>query len=108
MRDAYEVLKQKEADLARVRHEVESLRIVARALTDLDSDQSDKTEGEKTEDYLLNIVRKTRARIFENALSWFDIGLAAERRRLESVCAAEVYGLPRILLSTSSAATSPE
>ena len=58
MRDAYEVLKQKEADLARVRHEVESLRIVARALTDLDSDQSDKTEGEKTEDYLLNIVRK--------------------------------------------------
>jgi hypothetical protein len=61
MRDAYEVLKQKEADLARVRHEVESLSIVARLLTDdLDSDQSDKTEGEKTEDYLLNIVRKTR------------------------------------------------
>ena len=61
MRDAYEVLKQKEADLARVRHEVESLTIAARLLTDdLDSDQSDKTEGEKTEDYLLNIVRKTR------------------------------------------------
>jgi hypothetical protein len=59
MRDAYEVLKQKEADLARVRHEVESLTIAARLLTDdLDSDQSDKTEGEKTEDYLLNIVRK--------------------------------------------------
>ena len=47
MRDAYDVLKEKEADLARVRHEVESLRIVARALTDLDSDQSDKTEGGK-------------------------------------------------------------
>ena len=61
MRDAYEVLKQKEADLARVRHEVESLRIVASLLLDdLNSDQSDKTEGEKTEDYLLNIVRKTR------------------------------------------------
>ena len=61
MRDAYEVLKQKEADLARVRHEVESLTIAARLLTDdLDSDQSDKTEGGKTEDYLLNIVRKTR------------------------------------------------
>jgi len=69
MRDAYDVLKQKEADLDRVRHQVESLRIVAALLADdLDSDQSDKTdlssaektEGEKTEDYLLNIVRKTR------------------------------------------------
>ena len=61
LRDAYEVLKQKEADLARVRHEVESLRIVAPLLADgLDSDQSDKTEEEKTEDHLLNIVRMTR------------------------------------------------
>ena len=69
MKDAYDVLKQKEADLARVRHEVESLRIVGPLLADdLDSDQSDKTdlsfaektEGEKTEDYLLNIVRKPR------------------------------------------------
>ena len=67
MRDAYDVLKQKEADLARVRREVESLRIVAPLLGDnLGSDQSDKadlssaekTEGEKTEKYLLNIVRK--------------------------------------------------
>ena len=61
MRDAYDVLKQKEADLARVRHEVESLRIVASLLLDdLNSDQSDKTDlfAEKTEDYLLNIVRK--------------------------------------------------
>jgi hypothetical protein len=69
MRDPYNVLKQKEADLARVRHEIESLRIVGPLLADdLDSDQSDernlssaeKTKGEKTEDYLLNIVRKTR------------------------------------------------
>jgi hypothetical protein len=69
MRDPYDVLKQKEADLARVRHEIESLRIVGGLLADdLDSDQSDKTDlssaertkGEKTEDYLLNIVRKTR------------------------------------------------
>ena len=67
MKDAYDVLKQKEFDLVRVRHEVESLRIVGPLLADdLDSDQSDKTdlssaektEGEKTEDYLLNIVRK--------------------------------------------------
>jgi hypothetical protein len=64
MKDAYDVLKQKEFDLARVRHEVESLRIVEPLLSDdLDSDQSDKTDlsfAEKTEDYLLNIVRKTR------------------------------------------------
>jgi hypothetical protein len=69
MKDAYDVLKQKEFDLARVRHEVESLRIVGPLLSDdLDSDQSykadlssaKKAEGEKTEDYLLNIVRKTR------------------------------------------------
>lgn len=34
MRDAYEVLYQKEADLVRVRQEVESLRMVATMLTD--------------------------------------------------------------------------
>ena len=60
MRDAYDVLKQKEADLARVRHEIESLRIVATLLVDdSNSDQADKIE--KTDDHLtdklLNIVR---------------------------------------------------
>jgi hypothetical protein len=34
MKDAYEVLYQKEADLVRVRQEVESLRIVASLLND--------------------------------------------------------------------------
>jgi len=34
MKDAYEVLYQKEADLARVRQEVESLRIAASLLND--------------------------------------------------------------------------
>jgi len=34
MKDAYEVLKQKETDLARVRHEIESLRIVSSLLSD--------------------------------------------------------------------------
>jgi hypothetical protein len=44
MKDAYEALKQKEADLSRVRHEIESLRIVASLLADdLNSDQSDKS-----------------------------------------------------------------
>jgi len=59
MRDAYEVLRQKEADLARVRRETESLKIVARY--DLNSDQSDKTDVTSTEtieDNLLNIIRQ--------------------------------------------------
>jgi len=34
MKDAYEVLKQKETDLARVRHEIESLQIVDSLLSD--------------------------------------------------------------------------
>lgn len=37
MKDAYEVLYQKEADLVRVRQEVESLRIVASLLIDDES-----------------------------------------------------------------------
>ena len=35
MKDAYEVLRQKETDLARVRHEIESARIVASILDEL-------------------------------------------------------------------------
>ena len=58
MKDAYDVLKEKEADLARVRYEIESLRIVAPLLVDdLKYDQSNKTDlisAEKTEDDLLN------------------------------------------------------
>jgi hypothetical protein len=34
MKDAYELLQQKETDLARVRHEIDSLRIVAPLLSD--------------------------------------------------------------------------
>jgi hypothetical protein len=34
MKNAYEVLQTKETDLARVRHEIESLRIVASLLSD--------------------------------------------------------------------------
>ena len=34
MKDVYEVLQDKEADLARVRHEIESLRIAAPLLSD--------------------------------------------------------------------------
>ena len=43
MKDAYEVLQQKEADLARVRHEIESLQVVASLLSDdLTSDELTK------------------------------------------------------------------
>jgi hypothetical protein len=54
MKDAYAVLEQKEADLARVRQEIESLRIVASLLVDdLNSNDSDQTHlisAEKTDD----------------------------------------------------------
>ena len=54
MKDAYEVLTQKEADLSRVRHEIESLRTVAPLLVDdlnsNDSDQMHLISAEKTDE----------------------------------------------------------
>ena len=54
MKDAYEVLQQKEAGLARVRHEIESLQVVASLLSDdLTSDELAKqkeSSAEKTLD----------------------------------------------------------
>ena len=41
MKNAKDILRQKEAELARVRHEVESLRIVAGLLADGDSSVAD-------------------------------------------------------------------
>lgn len=41
MKNAYELLEQKEAALARVRHEIESLRLVSTLLTDNDPAESD-------------------------------------------------------------------
>ena len=37
MKDAYAILEQKEADMARVRREIESLRIVAPLLEEIDN-----------------------------------------------------------------------
>lgn len=55
MKDAYEVLQQKEADLARVRNEIESLRIVSSLLSDeMTSDELTKKPAraaEKTLDH---------------------------------------------------------
>ena len=54
MKDAYQVLKQKEAELSRVRQEIESLRIVAPLLVDdLNSNDSDHVHlifAEKTDE----------------------------------------------------------
>jgi hypothetical protein len=48
MKDAFEVLRQKEADLERVQHEVESLRIVAPLLSeDLAEAESNSSDGNK-------------------------------------------------------------
>ena len=44
MKDPYEVLRQKEADLARLRHEIESLQLVASLVSD--DETSDELEGE--------------------------------------------------------------
>lgn len=49
MKDAYEVLYQKEADLARVRREIDSLTIAANLLGDQQSD-SEESAGPSTQD----------------------------------------------------------
>jgi len=51
MKDAYEILRQKEADVARLRHEIASLQIVAPLLSDdshTDHPQQ-RTEGSEEE-----------------------------------------------------------
>ncbi len=62
MKQAYEVLEQKEAHLARVRREIESLRIVASLLVDdLNSNDSDQTHliSAKKSDNLLPDLQAT-------------------------------------------------
>jgi hypothetical protein len=51
MKNAYEVLRQKETDLARVRHEIDSLRIVASLLSDeLPSEELTKKHARSAEE----------------------------------------------------------
>jgi hypothetical protein len=53
MNNAYEVLYKKETDLARVRHEIESLRIVASLLSDeLPSEELTKKRARSAEETL--------------------------------------------------------
>jgi hypothetical protein len=50
MKDPYEVLREKEADLARVRHEIESLHAVASLLSDdVTSDEPNKKKESAAE-----------------------------------------------------------
>jgi hypothetical protein len=57
MKNANEVLQQKEAELARVRHEIESLKIVVPLLSDedLSSDDPDLSSDNLTEKLLTDI-----------------------------------------------------
>ncbi len=50
MRDAYEVLHQKETELARVRREVASLRVVVPLLSSDSSDKSSEPESQSAEE----------------------------------------------------------
>ncbi len=60
MKSAYEVLEQKETDLARVRHEIESLRIVAPLLSDeLPSEELTKKRASAAEETLDCVEKAT-------------------------------------------------
>jgi hypothetical protein len=50
MKDAYEVLRQKEADIARLRHEIASLQIVAPLLGDDSHGDHPQPRGEESEE----------------------------------------------------------
>jgi hypothetical protein len=52
MKNAYELLQQKETDLARVRHEIESLRIVASLLSDEASEELTRRHARSEEEIL--------------------------------------------------------
>ncbi len=47
MKDAYEVLRHKEADIARIRHEIASLRVVAPLLSSEQPDKKPQTSAEE-------------------------------------------------------------
>ncbi len=73
MKDAYAVLKQKEADLDRVRNEIESLRIVASLLADDpvrdQSDDSDPISEEDADDLQKNLQPTGTDALFSSVAS---------------------------------------
>ncbi|MBV8475276.1 MAG: hypothetical protein JOZ36_01315 [Acidobacteria bacterium] len=51
MKDAYQLLQQKEMELARIRHEIDSLRIVAPLIEDSHFDDSSQTQSQDEEEH---------------------------------------------------------
>ena len=84
MKDVFEVLQQKEADLTRVRHEIESLKIVASLLSDeLPSEELTKKRTRSAEetsdpgsekatgtDGMFSSMNSARRSRFWNPLKW--------------------------------------
>ncbi len=84
MKNAYEVLQRKETDLARVRHEIESLKIVASLLSDeLPSEELTKKRTRSAEetsdpgsekatgtDGMFSSMNSARRSRFWNPLKW--------------------------------------
>lgn len=69
MKDAYDVLHQKESELARVRQEIDSLRIVASLLAEdppSDSDETTLSSAEKPDDIRLDLEAVTRDGLFSS------------------------------------------
>lgn len=50
MKDAYEVLRQKEAELARLRHDIDCLRIAAPLLSEEPTSQNLNSQSERSEE----------------------------------------------------------
>ena len=73
MKDAYEVLQQKEADLARVRREIDSLNIVARLLSnDGTADNAIPKNGEATPSSMSDAISRLSDSASTNVDSLFS------------------------------------
>jgi len=73
MKDAYELLQQKQADLARIRKEIDSLHIVARLLSDDDTaDNPVKKPNESSASPLSETMSETISRLSDSAASNVD------------------------------------
>jgi hypothetical protein len=72
MKDAYEVLQQKQADLARVRKEIESLNIVAQLLSDDTSDNAIQRSNESSASSLSDTISRLSHSAATNVDSLFS------------------------------------
>jgi hypothetical protein len=69
MKDAYEVLQQKQTDLARVRKEIDSLNLVARLLSD---DDTSDNAMQKPEESAPRSLSDTISRLSDSAAANVD------------------------------------